>query len=38
MSLKSQETIAPNQQKITFDVDHDTFEKAINKVVEVKHA
>ena len=32
MSLKSQETIAPNQQKITFDVDHDTFEKAINKV------
>lgn len=32
MSLKSQETIAPNQQKITFDVDHATFENAINKV------
>ena len=32
MSLKSQETIAANQQKITFDVDHATFENAINKV------
>ena len=32
MSLKSQETIAQNQQKITFDVDKETFEKAINKV------
>ena len=32
MSLKSQETIAANQQKITFDVDHATFEAAINKV------
>lgn len=32
MSLKSQETIAQNQTKITFDVDHDTFEAAINKV------
>jgi trigger factor len=32
MSLKSQETIAPNQQKITFDVYHATFENAINKV------
>ena len=32
MSLKSQETIAANQQKITFDVDRATFEAAINKV------
>ena len=32
MALKSKETIAANQQKITFDVDHDTFEAAINKV------
>ena len=32
MSLKSQETIAPNQQKITFDVDKATFEAAISKV------
>lgn len=32
MSLKSQETIAANQQKITFDVDHETFETAVNKV------
>jgi len=32
MSLKSQENIAANQQKITFDVDHATFEAAINKV------
>ncbi len=32
MSLKSKETIAANQQKITFEVDHATFEAAINKV------
>ena len=32
MALKSKETIAANQQKITFEVDHDTFEGAINKV------
>jgi len=32
MSLKSQETVAANQQKITFDVDRATFEAAINKV------
>ena len=32
MSLKNTENIAVNQYKITFDVDHDTFEKAINKV------
>ncbi len=32
MSLKSKETIAANQQKITFDVDRATFEAAINKV------
>ncbi len=32
MSLKSQETIAANQQKITFDVDRATFEAAVNKV------
>ena len=32
MSLKSQETISANKQKITFDADHDTFEAAINKV------
>lgn len=32
MSLKSQETVAVNQQKITFDVDAATFEAAINKV------
>ena len=32
MSLKSQETIAANQQKITFDVDRAAFEAAINKV------
>ncbi|MBQ4353674.1 MAG: trigger factor [Clostridia bacterium] len=32
MSLKSQETVAANQQKITFDVDAATFEAAINKV------
>ncbi len=32
MSLKSQETVAVNQQKITFDVDSATFEAAINKV------
>lgn len=32
MSLKSQETISANKQKITFDTDHDTFEAAINKV------
>ncbi|MBR4895146.1 MAG: trigger factor [Clostridia bacterium] len=32
MSLKSQETIAANQRKITFDVDAETFRKAIEKV------
>ena len=32
MSLKSQENIAANQHKITFDVDHAVFEDAINKV------
>ena len=32
MSLKSQETVAANQQKITFDVDRATFDAAINKV------
>ena len=32
MALKSKETIAANQQKITFDVDSTTFEAAINKV------
>lgn len=32
MSLKSQETVAANQQKITFDVDAATFEAAVNKV------
>ena len=32
MSLKSKETIAANQQKITFEVDRATFEAAINKV------
>ncbi len=32
MSLKNTETIATNQYKITFDVDHATFEGAINKV------
>ena len=32
MALKSKEPIAANQQKITFEVDHDTFEGAINKV------
>ncbi len=32
MSLISQETIATNQKKVTFGVDHDTFEAAINKV------
>ena len=32
MSLKSQETIAANQRKITFDVDAETFKKAIEKV------
>ncbi len=32
MALKSKETIAANQQKITFDVDSSTFEAAINKV------
>ncbi len=32
MSLKSQETIAANQQKITFDVDRATFDAAVNKV------
>ena len=32
MSLKSQETIAANQQKLTIEVDHATFEAAINKV------
>lgn len=32
MSLKSQETIAQNQQKITFDVDKETFDKAVSKV------
>ena len=32
MSLKNTENIAVNQYKITFDVDHATFETAINKV------
>ena len=32
MSLKNTENIAVNQYKITFDVDHATFEAAINKV------
>ena len=32
MSLKSQETIAQNQTKITFDVDKERFEAAVNKV------
>jgi len=32
MSVKSIETIAVNQQKLTFDVDKATFEAAINKV------
>ena len=32
MSLKSQETIGANQKKITIEVDHATFEAAINKV------
>ena len=32
MSLKSKETIAANQQKITFDVDRPTFNKAVDKV------
>ena len=32
MSLKNTENIAVNQYKITFDVDHATFEGAINKV------
>lgn len=32
MALKSKETIAANQQKITFEVDQATFEGAINKV------
>ena len=32
MSLKTQETIAANQRKITFDVDAETFKKAIEKV------
>lgn len=32
MSLISQETIGANEKKITFGVDHDTFENAINKV------
>lgn len=31
MSVKSIETIAPNQQKMTFEVDHDTFEAAVAK-------
>lgn len=32
MSLKNTENIAVNQYKVTFDVDHATFEGAINKV------
>ena len=32
MSLKNTESIAVNQYKVTFDVDHATFEGAINKV------
>lgn len=32
MSLKNTENIAVNQYKITFDVDHATFETAVNKV------
>ncbi|MBE6570181.1 MAG: trigger factor [Ruminococcaceae bacterium] len=32
MSVKSTESVAANQYKITFDVDHATFEAAINKV------
>ena len=32
MSLKSQETIAANQQKITFDIDRPVFDEAVNKV------
>ncbi len=32
MALKSQETIAQNQTKITFDIDKERFEAAINKV------
>ena len=32
MTLKTRETIAPNQQKITFTVDRETFRQAIEKV------
>ncbi|MBR4204299.1 MAG: trigger factor [Clostridia bacterium] len=32
MSLKSQETIAANQKKVTFDVDRATFDAAVEKV------